>query len=86
VSHPVRDLRRERLLLALELLAESDRLVLALELCEGLGPDEIATALEIPARLVTRRREHALTAMRRALTGGKLRRPVTPVRSLRSAM
>jgi len=78
--------RRERMTLALEALAASDRLVLALELCDGLAPVEIAAALEMPARQVARRRELAFTALRRALAGRPVRRVEPAVAALRSAM
>lgn len=78
--------RRERMALALEALAASDRLVLALELCEGLAPVEIAAALQMPARQVARRREVAFTALSRALAGRPVRRVEPAVVALRSAM
>ncbi len=77
---------RERVLRALDSLSDSDRLVLALELCEGLAAAEIATVLELAPRVVARRRDHALTALRRAVAG--LAVPVRPAiaAALRSAM
>lgn len=43
-------LRREVVLRALDELTPEDRLVLALQLCEGLDDDETAEALGLPLR------------------------------------
>jgi len=77
---------RERVLRALEALSEFDRLVLALELCEGLAVAEIAFALETTPRFVLGRRDHALTATRRAVAGFALPARAVIAAALRSAM
>lgn len=64
--------RRTTVLRALDALEESDRLVLALEMCDGLTIAEISEILEITPRDLARRREHALTAIRRAVAGRSL--------------
>ena len=64
--------RRTVVLRALDALDESDRLVLALEMCDGLTIAEIAEILEITPRDIARRREHALTSIRRAVAGQSL--------------
>lgn len=77
--------RRTTVLRALDALEESDRLVLALEMCDGLTIAEISEILELTPRELARRREHALTAIRRAVSGGVL--PVAPpVAAVRSAL
>lgn len=77
--------RRTTVLRALDALEECDRLVLALEMCDGLTIAEIAEILEITPRDLARRREHALTAIRRAVTGGALPAPA-PAAAVRSAL
>ena len=77
---------RERVLRGLDALPESDRLVLALELCEGLATTEIAAVLATTPRLVLRRRDHALTAMRRAVAGCAIPDRASIATALRSAM
>ncbi len=61
--------RRTTVLRALDSLEESDRLALALEMCDGLTIAEISEILEITPRDLARRRERALTAIRRAVAG-----------------
>lgn len=64
--------RRTTVLRALDSLEESDRLVLALEMCDGLTIAEISEILEITPRELARRRERALIAIRRAVAGPSL--------------
>jgi DNA-directed RNA polymerase specialized sigma24 family protein len=63
----VRALPRARVATALAALAETDRLVLALDLLEGLTVLEIAGALKLKVREVEQRRVAALAAVTRAL-------------------
>ena len=62
-------LRRERVLAALEAMPEEDRLLLALDLCEGLSADETAHLLEQSPRAVRGVRDRLLTELRRAVGG-----------------
>ena len=78
-------LRRARILQALDALDECDRLVLALEMCDGLAASEIAAILELTPRAIARRREHALTAIRRAVAG-RVPAPAPASVPLRSAL
>jgi DNA-directed RNA polymerase specialized sigma24 family protein len=78
---------RARVLQALDAMLEEDRLVLALELCEGLSADETARLLQRSPRTVLRTRDRLHTALRRAVGGAPLRRRAeAPVARLRSAV
>lgn len=78
-------LRRARILQALDALGECERLVLALEMCDGLAVSEIAAILELTPRAIARRREHALTAIRRAVAG-RAPVPAPVIAAVRSAL
>jgi len=62
-------MRRETLLKAFEAMTAEDRLVLALQLCDGLADEETAAALGLSVRSVRRTREGLLLGLRRALQG-----------------
>jgi DNA-directed RNA polymerase specialized sigma24 family protein len=62
-------LKREAVLRALEAMTPEDRLVLSLQLCDGLDDDETAEALGLPVRQVSRTRGWLLLGLRRALQG-----------------
>lgn len=67
---------RIRLAAALENLPEIDRLVLSLDLLEGLTVLEIAGALKLHVREIEQRRSAALTAIARELGEPVARRRV----------
>ena len=60
--------RRERVLAVLDAMVEEDRLLLALELCEGLSADETARLLERSPRAVRGTRDRLLSELRRAVS------------------
>jgi len=64
-----RSLDRERVLRALDAMTAEDRLVLALQLVDGLADEETAEALGLTVRVVRGRRERVRLALRRALAG-----------------
>lgn len=64
-----RPLRREIVLRSLDAMSPEDRLVLALQLCDGLADDETAEALRLPVCQVSRTREGLLLGLRRAFRG-----------------
>jgi DNA-directed RNA polymerase specialized sigma24 family protein len=68
-----RQLRRERLALALERCPRRDRLVLALMLVDRLSADEAADALGISVGRLQHAFEVTLEDLRRVLAGGPLR-------------
>lgn len=80
-------IRRERVLQAIDAMAEDERLVLALQLCDGFTAEEIAEILEMSPRAVLRARDRLLIDVRRALHGvPPSARPQTAAVSLRSAV
>lgn len=78
--------QRECVLKALDQLTDEDRLVLALQLCDGLPDEETAAALGLTVRTMRRTRERVLLLVRRALLGLPFRgRTATPRVAIRSA-
>jgi len=80
-----RPLRRETVLRALDTMTPEDRLVLALQLCDGLADEETAAALGLTVRSVRHTREGLLLGLRRALRGLPFRARPVAVPPLRSA-
>lgn len=79
--------RRERVIQALDAMAGEDRLVLALQLCEGFTSEEIGEILEMSPRAVLHTRDRLLIDIRRALEGLRpVARPRPVTVSLRSAL
>jgi DNA-directed RNA polymerase specialized sigma24 family protein len=66
---PARPFDREIVLRALDAMTAEDRLVLALQMVDGLADEETAEALGLTVRAVRSRRERLRLALRRALAG-----------------